>query len=123
MNRRRVAVLVLALVLGAGSAPATAVMAPSGIDFRLRLDWEAGQTRGGRPNVTGYVYNDYTRAANHVQLLVESLDASGQVIGRAIGFIPGIVPVLNRSYFDIALKTAGASYRVTVTSFEWRDGG
>ena len=123
MSRLRVVLLVLALVLGAGSAPAIAVMAPSGIDSRLRLDWEAGQTRSGQPVVTGYIYNDYTRVANRVLLLVESLDASGQVIGRAFGFVQGIVPILNRSYFDVAVKTAGASYRVTVTSFEWRDGG
>ena len=123
MNQLRVVLLVLALVLGAGSSPATAVMAPSGIDPRLRLDWEAGQTRGGQPTVTGYIYNDYSRVANHVLLLVESLDASGQVIGRTIGFVQGIVPVLNRSYFVVAVKTPGASYRVTVTSFEWRDGG
>ena len=123
MSRHGVVLLVLALVLGAGGTPATAVMAPSGIDPRLRLDWEAGQTRSGRPTVTGYIYNDYTRIANRVQLLVESLDASGQVIARTIGFVPGIVPILNRSYFDVAVKTPGASYRVTVTSFEWRDGG
>ena len=121
MSRYGVVLLVLALVLGAGGTPATAVMAPSGIDPQLRLDWDAGPTRGGRPAVTGYVYNDSNRPANHVQLLVESLDASGQVIERAIGFIPRTVRVLNRSYFNVALKTAGASYRVTVTSFEWRD--
>ena len=122
MSRRGVALLVLALVLGTGGAPATAVMAPSGIDPRLRLDWEAGQTRGGRPVVTGYVYNDYSRAASYVRILVESLDASGQVIDRAQGFVTGIVPVLSRSYFIVPLKTAGASYRVTVSTFEWREG-
>lgn len=121
MSRQGVVLLVLALVLGTGGAPAIAEMGPSGIDFRLRLDWEAGYTRGGQPVVTGYIYNDYGRSANNVRLLVESLDASGQVIDRAFGFVTGIVPVFNRNYFDVPLKTAGASYRVTVTSFEWRN--
>jgi len=123
MRRHGIVALVVALVLGAGGTPATAVMAPSGIDPQLRLDWDAGQTGGGRPAITGYVYNDSQRGASHVQLLVETLDASGKVIDRAFGFILGTVPVFNRSYFVVGLKTAGASYRVTVTSFEWRDCG
>jgi hypothetical protein len=123
MSRQGIVLLVLALVLGTSGAPATAMMSPSGIDFRLRLDWEAGPARGGRQAVTGYIYNDYSRAANNVRILVESLDASGQVIDRASGFVQGIVPVFNRSYFYVPLKTAGASYRVTVSTFEWRDGG
>jgi len=114
--------LALGLILGV-VGPASAVMSPSGIDPRLRLDWEVTQTRNGRPVITGYIYNDYMRAAINVRLLVEALDASGQVIDRAYGFVPGVVPVFNRNYFDVRLKTAGASYRITVTSFEWRDGG
>jgi len=35
----------------------------------------------------------------------------------------GIVPVFNRTPFNVPLQTAGASYRLTVTSFEWRDTG
>ena len=67
-------------------------------------------------------YNDYGRPANNVRLLVETLDGSGRVIDRAFGFVRGIVPVFNRSYWVVPVKTPGASYRVTVTSFEWRDG-
>ncbi len=122
MSGTRFVVVALALILGATS-PAAAVMSPSGIDPRLRLDWEVGQTRSGRPVITGYIYNDYMRVAINVRLLVEVLDASGQVIDRAYGFVPGTVPVFNRNYFDVPLKTAGASYRITVTSYEWRDGG
>ncbi len=68
-------------------------------------------------------YNDYGRAANDVRFLVETLDASGQVIERTVGFVPGSVPVFGRSYFDVPFKTPGASYRITVTAFEWRGGG
>jgi hypothetical protein len=123
MTRQGIVLLVLALVLGTGAAPATAVMAPSGIDPRLRLDWETGQARGGGQAITGYIYNDYARVAIDVRILVESLDASGQVIGRATGFVLGIVPVFNRSYFYVPLKTPGTGYRVTVSTFQWRDGG
>jgi hypothetical protein len=104
-------------------APAAAVSAPSGIDARLRLDWEAGTRRGGKPVIQGYVYNDYGRPATDVHLLVETLDASGAVIGRTIGFVQGAVQFNDRVYFEVPLKATGASYRVTVTSFDWKGGG
>ncbi len=123
MRRRSLMVLGLSLVLGAVHTPVLAVISPSGIDPRLRLDWEAEQGRDGRPVITGYIYNDYGRIAINVLLLAESLDASEQVIDRAIGFVPGHVPVFNRNYFRVPLRTTGASYRITVTAFEWRDCG
>lgn len=106
---------------GAG-APAAAVTVPSGIDARIRLDWEAGVTRG-TPVVRGYVINDYGRPAADVRLLVESLDGTGAVVGRAIGFVPGVVQFKDRAYFEVPIRTPGASYRVTVTSLDWRAGG
>jgi hypothetical protein len=123
MKERRYVLLVTALALVLAAAPAMAVMSPSGIDPRLRLEWDAGQTARGHPVIAGYVYNDYMRAANNVRLLVEALDDSGKVVDCGYGFVTGIVPVFGRSYFDVPLKTAGSSYRVRVTSFEWRDGG
>jgi hypothetical protein len=123
MTPRRLMLAILATVLILAATPVTAVMSPSGIDPRLRLDWEAAQGRDGRPVITGYIYNDYDRMAINVQLLAEALDASGRVVGRAIAFVSGNVPVLNRNYFSVPLKTSGASYRITVTSFEWRDCG
>lgn len=113
-------VLAVMLLSPAAGAP---VQSPSGIDPRLVLEWEAGQSRRGRPVVSGYVYNNYDRAANEVRVLVETLDAAGQPIGRAVGFVFGIVPVRGRSYFEVLIKVTGPSYRVTVTSFDWRDGG
>jgi hypothetical protein len=119
--------LAIAAILALGPlgmpAPAPAVSAPSGIDARIRLDWEAGTRRGGKPVIQGYVYNDYGRPATDVHLLVETLDASGAVIGRTIGFVQGAVQFNDRVYFEVPLKATGASYRVTVTSFDWKSGG
>ena len=100
--------------------PAAALSESSSADRRLRLDWEAG-TRRGRPVIQGYVYNDYLRAANNVRLLVEVLDASGAVSARTVGFVFGVVPLNDRTYFEVPLKTAGASYRVSITDFDWKD--
>jgi hypothetical protein len=110
------------LLILVGTHGALANVSPSGIDTRLWLDWEVGQTRGG-PQIQGYVINDYMRPAINVRLLVESLDGNGQVVDRAYGFVVGGVPALNRAPFVVRLKTAGASYRISVTDFIWKDGG
>ena len=119
--------LVMGAILAVGPiarpAPATAVSAPSGIDSRIRLDWDAATRRGGKPVIQGYVYNDYGRPASDVHLLVETLDASGAVTARTIGFVVGTIQFNDRVYFEVPLKVTGASYRVTVTSFDWKGGG
>jgi len=124
MMRKSTVLLALALTLGAASlAGATMTRSPSGIDERLRFEWEAGQSRSGRPSIDGYLYNDFKRFAYNVVLLVETLDATGRVIQRTISMLPGTVPPFGRTYFEVPLKSAGASYRITVTSFEWYAGG
>ena len=103
--------------------PAGALPATSSVDSRLRLDWEVGTRHGGRPVIQGYIYNDYLRSAGEVVLLVEALDASGAVVSRDIGFVRGVVFFKDRAYFEVPIKTAGASYRVSITAFDWKDCG
>jgi hypothetical protein len=100
--------------------PASALSAASSIDPRIRLDWEVGTGRAGRPVIQGYVYNDYGRPASDVHLLVETM---GAVIARDIGFVRGVVQLNDRSYFEVPLKVSGVSYRVSVTSLEWKGTG
>jgi hypothetical protein len=114
--------VVLALASFLPMPPATALSATSTVDARLRLDWEVG-TRHGRPVIQGYVYNDSLRAVSNVQVLVEPLDASGAVIARDVGFVRGAVAFNDRTYFEVPIKTPGASYRVSVTGFAWSGGG
>jgi len=114
---------VLALAAGSSARPAAALSAASSVDARIRLDWEVGATRGGRPVIQGYVYNDYGRPASDVQLLVETLDAAGAVIGRTVGFVRGVVQLNDRTYFEVPIRVTGASYRVSVTGFDWKGGG
>jgi hypothetical protein len=120
---QRIILVAVVLLILAGTHGALATISPSGIDARLRLDWEVSQTRGGRPEIQGYVINDYMRPAINVRLLVETLDGNGQATDRAYGFVVGGVPALNRGPFVVPLKTAGASYRISVTDFTWKDGG
>ena len=115
--------VVLILADEGRTTPAGALSATSSVDSRLRLDWEVGSRRGGRPVIQGYVYNDYLRSAAEVRLQVETLDASGTVTSRQLGFVPGIIPLRDRAYFEVPVKTAGASYRVSITAFDWKDCG
>lgn len=117
------ALLIAAGALGVDTGAARVISSPSGIDSRIRLEYEVGRTRRGAPEIQGYVYNDYARPANNVRLLVESLDEQGKVVGQSYGYVFGIVPTFNRTPFNVRVDTPGASYRITVTSFEWRDGG
>jgi hypothetical protein len=89
----------------------------------FRVEAEGGQGRGGRPVVRGYIYNDNPQAAGRIQLVVESLDAAGQVTNRAILPLDGVVPAFNRLYFDIRVPMAGTSYRASVYHYEWLKGG
>jgi hypothetical protein len=124
LRTRLLAALVL-LPLGASYAPvpAQAVGAASTVDPRIRLDWQVGTGRGGRPLIHGYVYNDYGRPASDVRLLVETLDASGAVIARHAGFIRGVVQWSDRAYFELPIRTPGASYRLSVTALDWKGSG
>ena len=120
MKTIKALVLVAAVIPGLGpitmATPVAAVSAPSGIDSRLHLDWEAGTRRGGKPAIQGYIYNDNGRPATDVHLLVETLDASGAVTARTIGFVVGAVQFKDRAYFEVPLQA-------TVTSFDWKGGG
>jgi hypothetical protein len=119
--------VLLAAILALGtlgpSGPAGALSATSTVDPRIRLDWQVGAGRGGRPVIQGYVYNDYGRSAGNVILYVETLDGSGTVVGHTFGFIRGVVQFNDRAYFEVPVKTPGTSYRVSVTALDWKGSG
>jgi hypothetical protein len=97
------------------------VMLPTLTSY-LRVDF-AAESKGGRPRLTGYVYNTWEKWATDVRLLVEALDEAGQVVGSRPLSVYGKVPPGGRSYFDAPLTATGASYRVTVQSADWRTFG
>ena len=119
----RVAMLALALGLGAGPAGAQGFGSAAPERF-FRVEATGGQGRGGRPIVSGYIYNDYGNAAGRIQLAIESLDASGQVVGRSLMHVDGTITPYGRLYFEVPAGTAGATYRARIHYFEWiRSGG
>jgi hypothetical protein len=85
---------------------------------RFRAEAQAGQSKKGSSIVWGYLYNDGAGGVGNPRLLVETLDAQGQVIGQAQGEALGSVLSRDRLYFEVPIKTTGASYRVRVLSWD-----
>ena len=114
------AIISLFLALGPGVGVVSAQNFGSAAPERFfRVDAEGAQGRGAQPLVRGYVYNNSSASAERLQLLVESLDGSGQVIGKSLVRVDNIVPALGRTYFDAPVGVTGASYRVAVYYYDW----
>jgi hypothetical protein len=92
-------------------APAAAQVRESP-DPSFRLEW----SKEGR-KVNGDVYNQTSRYAARMSLLVEGVDASGKVVAATPTWIPD-VPPNNRAYFQVAVPDA-PSYRITIVSYNW----
>jgi hypothetical protein len=75
--------------------------------------------RGGGARVVGYVGNEAGFKAQRVRILVDGLDAQGQIVDQTIWWIgsPGPGPG-GRVFFD-APAPAGARHRVSVFSYDW----
>src|SRR5204862_2942054 len=93
--RRWIVVLVLPVLAGcanaasgaAGVQPSASVTtAVQGWEHWFRLEWTA-QAKGDRREIDGYVYNSYGRAAAHMQMLAQALDASGNVVTQKIEWV------------------------------------
>ena len=117
------AVLVLALLVAGcaahtGLAPSASVTTTmQGWEHYFRIEATETEKPGGAADIEGYVYNKYGRPAV-VRLLGQALDASNNVIGQKIVWVPGNVPQLSRAYFKINDLPPADQYRVTVWSFD-----
>lgn len=127
VQRRRAlaaTVLVVLIPLAAGCAT-TGGLAPSatmttavvGWEHWLRLDWTV-QARPSGQEIDGYVYSKHGSPIINVRILAQALDASGNVVGQKVEWVPGAVPGLHRAYFRVAGLPSAPSYRVSVWAFE-----
>src|SRR5947207_3301674 len=73
--------------------------------------------------VSGYVESTLGEPANRVQLLAQALDASGNVIGQRLEWLPEMIPALGRAYFEIRKMPPAPQYRVTVWAYDRIKGG
>ncbi len=128
LARTRIAGSILALALAGGAADANAAPAASvggaAFDSVLSLDWQPGQTRSGKPLITGYVntHQGMTGYCN-IRLSIQTLDAQDNVIASYTGFVPGYVGGDDHVYFEVPIKVAGPAYRVSADSWFKCGGG
>lgn len=117
-------ILVLSGVLAVASDAAAQHLAPHfpGWERHFSVSWKTFE-RAGRPYLAGYVVNRYGTAATRVQLLVDSLDASGQIVAQRVEWVGGTVPGFSRRYFEAPVPQPAASYRVSVFAFDFLQAG
>ena len=109
----RVIVLGALLLLAAGRA-----RADSGEDQRFHMEWEPRLIGGSAAAVQGYVENRSAMRVGDMRLRVDSVDASGRVIGQSFGWVIGDVPAGGRGFFVIRVDVPGSTYRISVDSYD-----
>jgi hypothetical protein len=109
-------------LLTSSNAVAAATYAQESLDRYFRFEYDVTPS-ATRPVVSGYVYNMNPGVpVERMQVSVDGLDGSGNVIGTTSSWVLGGVPPGNRAYFSVRAVPA-ASYRVQVASFDWGSRG
>ena len=122
MRAARLSLVFAVLALLITDSTAALNYAQETLDRYFRIEYQVAPS-ASRPVLSGYVYNMHPgMPAERVQLSIEGLDASGQVVGTSSTWVLGNVPPGNRAYFTTPVMPA-ASYRVQVSSFDWGSRG
>jgi hypothetical protein len=107
----------------AAQAPSSSAPSPRyeplvrGWEQFFRVTWEPFERRG-RPYLRGYIFNDGGFTAMRVQLLVEALDASGNVVKQTVHW-GHQVPPGSRVYYEVPAPQAAPAYRVSMFAYDW----
>lgn len=115
-------VILLAAALGpstsapAADRPLTTLVI--GWERYFTLTWTMGE-RGGRPVVTGKIHNNWGFAAANMRLLVDELDASGQILDQQLGWLGFTLTPGTTAPFEIPVAHATPNHRVSVFAFDW----
>jgi hypothetical protein len=114
--------LTAAACAGLGPYPSAELttMNPSWVSW-FRLDWALESETGGTRRLRGYVHNSHGQEADEMQLLTQSLDATGRIIDQRITY-GGNVPPLSRTYFEVRNLPVAHEYRVTIWAFSFHQG-
>jgi hypothetical protein len=113
----------LACTLWAAPAPAE-TSTQVGNAGTITLDWQVTQDSAGRPLIVGHVITRGGKASYCIpRLLVQTLDAQGQVTAERVGFIPGTIGGYDKVYFEEPVRAPGPAYRVSIASWDKCGGG
>lgn len=119
----RALALVAALVLAACAAP-SGPLHPLVVGWESYFDveWSADR-RGDKPVIAGRVHNRYGSAMADVRLLVEALDAQGNVVAQRLTWLGTTLSPFDSAYFEVPAPAPAESYRVAVYSFDRVESG
>jgi hypothetical protein len=88
----------------------------AGWERNFTVTWEPGTYRG-KPVVEGYVNNVSPYSTRSIRLLVDSLDAAGNVTNQRVEWLAGDLLGGGRLFFQVPAAPA-PSYRVRVFSYD-----
>lgn len=129
MRRSILVIALLTAVTGCASfqpsyvGPARTGLQPLNLGWErhFSVTWESSQ-HGGSQVVSGYVNNTSPYDLANLRVLVEALDAGGQVVEQRVGYLPGELRGGGRLYFEVPIASA-ATYRVRVFSYDRLEAG
>jgi len=118
MMRRLLGLLALTTILVAAAAVHAAEIQPhmAGWEQILSLEYGPGQAHG-KPTIEGTVTNISPYDLTGIRLLVDTLDAGGQVAGQKVAWVPGELRGGGRLHFSVPTAPAPA-YRVRVFTYD-----
>ena len=123
MRTMRAAVVLLTLIAIAVSPALAQPLQPLVVDWQqyFRIESESS-TRDGRAVVKGRVWNTATWSTKRIQLLVDALDAGGQVVNQRVVWLGADLAGGTHASFEVPMP-ASPAYRVSVFAFDSGRGG
>jgi hypothetical protein len=108
--------LIMVLVVLAACVPTHAQEVSR--DPGFRLEWALDPPRRNLVTVAGYVYNERRDMVRYVQVRIQVLDAAGAVTAQRFHSVVGDIASNGRAFFTGVVPAGGATYRVSVASFQ-----
>ena len=121
MRRRALVIAGLIGLLAVASDATAQPLTPAipGWERYFTVSWEPFERRG-QPYLSGYIVSSYGVTATRVQLLVDSLDASGTITAQRVEWLVGSnLPGFSSTYFEVPIRERGQRYRVSVFAFDF----
>lgn len=120
MRVRGLVMATLLTVLAVEAEGANRYLTPHAVGWErhFSVTWESFEWRG-RPYLSGYVHSQYGATATRVQLLVDGLDPSGQIVAQRVEWLGGPVSGFSRRYFEVPVPGPASTYRVRVFAFDF----
>ena len=124
----RTRVVFVAILLAASSLTPSAWTSPTdgapltplviGWEQFFKLTWTV-EERKGKPVVIGNIYNNWGFAAANMRLLVDELDADGQIVDQRVGWLGFMLTPGTTAPFEIPVAHSTPNHRVSVFAFDW----